>query len=220
VALDALGRARFVRALFPSVRLHLEFPAQRLAWTAVYASKAAADLQQAACVQCPEKPLPWEAAFVRCQEKPLPRELSPEWIEAVALACPFQGPCQVREALVKLCPEALYPVCPEGSVFQAVWHVVLAHVALLQGSSLHEEMEPQVKPHRACRATPQALRVHRGRRVPGCPGRVLLHESVAEHFSDFQSESSVLPVLRFERPPSRGWSLAAQPWFLWPEAWP
>lgn len=44
----------------------------------------------------------------------------------------YLGSCQARRALVRLCPEAKYLVCPEASLLQAGLRVALGLLELLQ----------------------------------------------------------------------------------------
>jgi hypothetical protein len=100
--LDPRDRDRFDRVLFLRAGLRSSLLGQRRALSVEYASVV-------------ETMVPQEETFVQCREKLPHLELYLALASALASrAWIFQAPCVAHRALVRLCPQETYPVCPGG----------------------------------------------------------------------------------------------------------
>jgi hypothetical protein len=112
--LDSLGGARFGRVLSIQADLCPYLLALRQA-------------SEVACALVAERPGPGQEAFARSLERPPHLELYlARIVEAVsAQACLFQILCRGRRALVRLCLQETYLVCPEVCLLAAMSRVAL-----------------------------------------------------------------------------------------------
>jgi hypothetical protein len=111
--LEPQGRAQFGRVLSLQAGLRPSLLGQRLALSVEHASVVETMVLQ-------------QETFVQCWEKLPHLELYLALALAVASrAWFFQTPCLTHRALVRLCPQGTYRVCPERCPLEPAWRVAL-----------------------------------------------------------------------------------------------